>query len=124
MAISTMERARRVGILQALYGGAGAFVGLVLLGGWMSGAPVRFENGDALPVGAMLGLVGLGALHIAAGLAYRSDPRRNRSPLWIVSLLALMNVPVGTCLSLYSIYSLRQTRRRGQSAQRRSAPAT
>jgi hypothetical protein len=55
-------------------------------------------------------LVLLGVSHIVIAMAFRAGKGWSRIALWILSVLNLGNVPVGTGVAIYAIWVLIQTR--------------
>jgi len=55
-----------------------------------------------------LGLIGI--LHIATGRAFRACRGWARISLWILAIINLGNVPVGTAIGAYAIWVLVKTR--------------
>ncbi len=58
----------------------------------------------------LLPLVLLGVLHIITARAFRSGKAWSRIGMWILAVLNLGNVPLGTGLGLYAAWVLIQTR--------------
>ena len=55
-------------------------------------------------------LVLLGVLHILIARSFRGGKGRSRIGMWILAVLNLGNVPLGTGLAIYAIWVLIQTR--------------
>ncbi|MCK5517508.1 MAG: hypothetical protein KAI39_11580 [Desulfobulbaceae bacterium] len=55
-------------------------------------------------------LVLLGVLHILIARAFREDKGWSRIGLWILAILNLANVPLGTGLGIYAMWVLMKTR--------------
>lgn len=73
--------------------------------------------GDAAALPASVGgavvlipLVLFGVLHLLAARGFGTNERWSRILLWILSLLNLTNIPLGTAFGAYSIWVLYQTR--------------
>ena len=62
----------------------------------------------AAGVGVIFIVPGLlfGGLHIATGMAFRRGRDWARPVLWVLSILQLGNVPLGTALGIYAIWVL------------------
>ena len=63
---------------------------------------------SVVPFFAILALLGI--LHIATGRAFRAGKSWARTSLWILSILNIGNVPLGTGFGIYSIWLLVKTR--------------
>ena len=98
------------GILYLL---AVVFLGLI---GLMA-AKNQAQTGDAalLPavltgVAFLIPLALVGVLHILTGRAFRAGTSWARIVLWILAIINLGNVPVGTAIGAYAIWVLVKTR--------------
>ena len=58
----------------------------------------------------LLPLVVIGALHILTARAFRKEKSWSRTALWILAILNLGNVPLGTGFGVYAIWVLVNTR--------------
>lgn len=58
----------------------------------------------------LIPLVLFGVLHFLAGRGFAGNERWARLLLWVLSLLNLPNLPLGTAFGAYSIWVLYQTR--------------
>ena len=77
----------------------------------------QMQSGDVALLSAILTggvilfpLVLVGVLHIVTASAFRAGKGWSRIALWILSILNLGNVPVGTGIAIYTIWVLIQTR--------------
>ena len=77
----------------------------------------QMQSGDVALLPTMLTggvilfpLVLVGVLHIVTASAFRVGKGWSRIALWILSILNLGNVPVGTGIAIYTIWVLIQTR--------------
>lgn len=101
-------------VLGALY--LLAAVGITVIGLMVtSNNQMQAENVAWLPAiltggVILLPLVLVGVLHIVSAIAFRADKGWSRISLWILSILNLGNVPVGTGIAIYVIWVLIQTR--------------
>ncbi len=68
--------------------------------------PAIFTGGTIL-----LPLVLVGVLHIVTAKAFRAGKGWSRIALWILSVLNLGNVPLGTGIAIYTMWVLFNTRR-------------
>lgn len=92
-----------------------AAVGIAVIGLMTSNSQMQPEDVALFPAiltgGVILfPLVLLGVLHIATAIAFRAGKGWSRIALWILSILNLGNVPVGTGIAIYAIWILIQTR--------------
>lgn len=92
-----------------------AAVGITVLG--LMAGNNQMQAGDVAVLPAiltggviLLPLVLLGSLHIITAKAFRAGKGWSRIALWILSILNLGNVPVGTGIAIYAIWVLIQTR--------------
>jgi len=58
----------------------------------------------------VLPLILIGAMHILTAKAFRTGKSWSRIALWILAILNLGNVPLGTGFAIYSVWVLIQTR--------------
>jgi hypothetical protein len=58
----------------------------------------------------LIPLILFGVLHILTGKAFRAGKGWARVALWILAILNLGNVPIGTGLGIYAIWILMKTR--------------
>lgn len=65
----------------------------------------------ALLTGAafLLPLALVGILHIVAGLSFQTGRKWARVTLWILSILNFGNIPVGTAIGVYTVWTLVNT---------------
>lgn len=75
------------------------------------------QTGDVVLLSAVLTggvvlfpLILLGILHITSAIAFRAGKGWSRIVLWLLSIVNLGNVPVGTGIAIYTIWVLIQTR--------------
>lgn len=54
-------------------------------------------------------LIAIGVLHITTAKAFRLEKGWSRIALWILSILSLGNVPIGTVFGVYAIWVLIKT---------------
>ena len=102
---------QRVGLLYIIIGAifliAVGLFGVIGLMAWINEGSYELA---AAGVGVILIIPGLllGLLHIGAGLAFRRGQGYgwSRSVLWVLSILQLGNVPLGTALGIYAIWVL------------------
>jgi hypothetical protein len=105
--------ARVVGALHVALGGLFALAAAAISAlGLMT---AREQGGLTLPAGATGALlltpfVLMAALHLLAGFGFLRFKRWARSLVFALSLLALLNVPLGTGVGLYSFWVLYHTR--------------
>lgn len=92
-----------------------AAAGLGLIGLWAIKSQAPAEVADTVPAiisGTVfflpLGVIGI--LHILAGRAFRIGVKWSRITLWILSIINLGNVPIGTAVGGYTIWVLINTR--------------
>ena len=71
--------------------------------------PALFAGGILL-----LPLLGVGVLHIATAKAFRQGKNWSRIALWILSILNLGSVPIGTAFGVYAIWVLLKTGESGE----------
>ena len=55
-------------------------------------------------------LIFIGGLHIVTGRAFRAGANWSRVGLWILAIINLGNVPIGTAIGVYTIWVLVKTR--------------
>ncbi len=114
----TMQKhVRIVSIMQIVFGSLYllAAAGLGLIGLWAIKNQNPTEITGVLPAiisGTIfflpLGVIGI--LHVLTGRAFRTGKKWSRITLWILSVINLGNVPVGTAVGGYSIWVLVNTR--------------
>lgn len=99
-----------LGVLYLLAAGFVTVVGFLTT----SGQP---QTGDVVLLSAVLTggvvlfpLILLGILHIITATAFRAGKGWSRIVLWLLSIVNLGNVPVGTGIAIYTIWVLIQTR--------------
>lgn len=63
---------------------------------------------SVLPFFSLLGL--LGVLHIATGRAFRVGRSWARVSMWVISIVNIGSVPIGTAFGVYAIWLLMKTR--------------
>ena len=113
MSVSMDTHVRVVGALHVALGGLFALgaLGLVVLGLLAAGS----QGGLTLPAGVtgamiLTPLCLLTALHLAAGIGFLRLERWARSLVFVLSFVALLNVPLGTAVGGYSLWVLYHTR--------------
>jgi hypothetical protein len=104
---------RLVGGLHIAFGAliALALAALVTLG-WLTVEP---QGGLTLPAGVTAAMIAtllaiLAALHLAAGIGLLRFRRWARSLVFVLSFVALLNIPLGTAVGGYSLWVLYHTR--------------
>jgi len=111
------KHVRIVSIMQIVFGSLYllAAAGLGLIGLWAIKNQNPTEITGVLPAiisGTIfflpLGVIGI--LHVLTGRAFRTGKKWSRITLWILSVINLGNVPVGTAVGGYSIWVLVNTR--------------
>lgn len=88
-----------------------------VFGTWVTNNYMQAGNAESSLIPAMLtGLFFLiplalfGIMHIIVGRAFRSGANWSRIALWILAILNLGNVPLGTAFGAYAIWILVNTR--------------
>ncbi len=92
------------------------FAGLVIVLGFMA-TNNQAQAGNVSLLSAILtsrtvlfSLIVLAVVHIVTAKAFRAEKGWSRIVLWILSVLNLGNVPVGTGVAIYTIWVLMNTR--------------
>ena len=98
-----------LGVLYLLAAGFAGVFGLLALNNQaepadMAWLPALFTGGIIL-----LPLIAIGVVHIATASAFRQGKSWSRIALWILSILNLGNVPIGTVFGGYAIWVLVRT---------------
>lgn len=99
-----------LGALYLLAAGGITVIGLMTSNSQMQAGDVTLLPAILTGGVILLPLVLLGILHIVAATAFRAGKGWSRIALWILSVLNLGNVPVGTGIAIYVIWVLIQTR--------------
>ncbi len=89
----------------------GVFLGLVVvaLGSVGSGGGAGSEGAAAAGSLLAVPLVLMAGLHVLGGLGFLQGRSWSRPALWFLSILQLVNFPVGTTIGAYTIWVLRNT---------------
>jgi hypothetical protein len=58
----------------------------------------------------LIPLISIGVLHILTGRAFREGAGWARIVMWILAIINLGNIPIGTGIAIYAIWILRKTR--------------
>ncbi|GEM_PF-1622100 len=106
---------RRVSIICVAIGGlyllALAFVALLSLMAAYHAIGQEPLLPAALSIAPFFFLLGLlGIWHIATGRAFHAGRNWSRASLWVLAILNIGNVPIGTAFGFYAIWLLRRTR--------------
>ena len=97
------------GVLYLILAGFSGFFGLLALNNQAEPTEVAWLPAFLTGGFILLPLLALGVLHIAAAKAFRQGKNWSRIALWILSILNLGNVPIGTVFGVYAIWVLIKT---------------
>lgn len=99
-----------LGALYLLVAGLMTVMGLMATNNQMQSGDVDLLSAILTGGVIVFPLMLVGVLHIVTASAFRAGKGWSRIALWILSILNLGNVPVGTGIAIYTIWVLIQTR--------------
>ena len=111
------NRITAVGIIRIGYGAMGLLTALIVAGILIGSGLIAQANGDrqALPIltaiAVFVGLLvgGLSVLHVVGGWGLLKRQKWARYLVMVLSVMDLLNIPIGTALGVYSLWVLLQT---------------
>ncbi len=98
-----------LGVLYLIAAGFSGFFGLLALNNQAESTEVAWLPAFLTGGFILLPLLALGVFHIVTAKAFRQGKNWSRIALWILSILNLGNVPIGTVFGVYAIWVLIKT---------------